>query len=302
MTRTHFKPIAAVIVVTLAAYLSCYAQAANQSGGQSPRSTSAHFWDEILVSPSITVPEEIKDAYWLRIGMDSIMRVNQAVARSDTAEIVFFGDSITWHWSLGGGKGQAVWQEAYAQYNPINMGNSGDITPVMLYRVTHGNLDFASKQPPKVAVLLCGTNNFVVNQSDGGKVKWDLGADCPPEDVAAGARAIAQVLRRRLPRTRVIMLGILPVANQVKWAKCQKANAFNAAFACNNDEVLYLDLQEKFLMPDGSINKKLFTDGTHLTEEGYRTWANSIEPLVSDMMKAYPLDPVKIMLIGTAVP
>ena len=64
------------------------------------------------------------------------------------------------------------------------MGNSGDITPVMLYRVTHGNLDFAKNHQPKVAVLLCGTNNFVVTQSDGGKVRWDLGANCPPEDVA----------------------------------------------------------------------------------------------------------------------
>jgi hypothetical protein len=39
------------------------------------------------------------------------------------------------------------------------MGNSGDITPVMLYRVNHGNLDFPKGQAPRVAVLLCGTNN-----------------------------------------------------------------------------------------------------------------------------------------------
>lgn len=51
------------------------------------------------------------------------------------------------------------------------MGNSGDITPVMLYRVTHGNLDFPKDHQPKVAVLLCGTNNFVVTQSAGGAKK-----------------------------------------------------------------------------------------------------------------------------------
>ncbi|MFT6861711.1 MAG: hypothetical protein ACJAVK_000264 [Akkermansiaceae bacterium] len=94
------------------------------------------------------------------------------------------------------------------------MGNSGDITPVMLYRALNGNIDFDRGQQPKVAVLLCGTNNFVVKASAGGKVQWGLGVDCPPEDVAAGARAVAQVFRRKLPQTRVIMLGILPVANE----------------------------------------------------------------------------------------
>jgi len=264
---------------------------------RSGNTSSTHFWDEIPVSPSTTAPEKIKDDYW----HGQYQRVNREVARPDKSEIVFFGDSITWHWSLGGGTGKDVWKENYSRYKPINMGNSGDITPVMLYRVTHGNLDFAKNHQPKVAVLLCGTNNFVVTQSDGGRVRWDLGANCPPEDVAEGARAIAQVFRRRLPHTRVIMLGILPVSNKTKWAKCRQANAVNAALDCNKSEVIYLDLQDKFLQSDGSINKQLFTDGTHLTADGYRIWAKSIAPYVSQIMNAPPLDPVKIMLIGDSV-
>jgi acyl-CoA thioesterase I len=297
MTRTHFNPIAAAILVALAAYSNCYVQAASPGSNRVDHTASPHFWDEVPVSPSTTVPVEIKDAYW----HGQYQRINREVAQVDNAEIVFFGDSITWYWSLGGGKGQAVWKDAYARYNPINMGNSGDITPVMLSRVTHGNLDFAKGQEPKLAVLLCGTNNFVVTQSAGGKVQWDLGADCPPKDVAAGARAIAQVYRRRLPRTRVIMMGILPVSNQTKWAKCQQVNAINTALTYNTNEVVYLDLQDRFLLADGSISKKLFTDGTHLTEEGYRIWAQSLEPLVSQMMRANLLAPVKIMLIGDSI-
>lgn len=34
-----------------------------------------------------------------------------------------------------------------------------------------------------------------------------------------------------------------------------------------------------------SINKQLFTDGTHLTVEGYRVWAESIEPIVSEIVR-----------------
>jgi lysophospholipase L1-like esterase len=215
--------------------------------------------------------------------------------------LVFFGDSITWHWTLGGKQGEKVWNRDYAGYKPINMGNSGDITPVMLFRTIHGNLDFPAGEEPKVAVLLCGTNNFVVSQSAGGAVQWELGADCPPKDVAAGARAIAQVFRRRLPTTRVIMLGILPVANPMKWPKCQQVNAINGTHSTNKDEVIFLDLQDHFLRPDGSLNKSLFSDGTHPTEEGYEVWAKAMDPLLTEMMNAAPLDPIKIMLIGDGV-
>ena len=261
------------------------------SPGNAP---SPHFWDPIPVSASTTPPSEILDGYW----HGQFQRVNKEVSQARNAEIVFFGDSITWYWSLGGGKGQDLWREFYARNNPINMGNSGDITPVMLYRGTHGNLNFPEGCEPKVAVLLCGTNNFVVTQSAGGRVKWDLGVACPPEEVAHGARAIAQVFRRRLPRTRVIMMGILPVSNRTKWAKCRQTNAVNAAFTYNEDEVVYLDLQDTFLQSDETINADLFSDGTHLTPAGYRVWAESLDPVVSRMMEAAPLNPAKIMLIG----
>jgi len=295
---SYIKSIAGIMtVLMLACCTSLKAESAGKDAVRHRRGASRHFWDKIPVSPSTRVPEEIKDGYW----NGQYKRINQAVAKADNTKIVFFGDSITWHWSLGRRTGKDVWKEYYSRYNPINMGNSGDITPVMLYRVTHGNLDFAKGQSPKVAVLLCGTNNYVVNSSAGGKVRWGLGANCPPADVAHGARAVAQVFRRRMPRTRVVMMGILPVSNKTKWAKCQKTNSLNAALAYNNAEVIYLDLRDKFLQTDGSINKRLFTDGTHLTPAGYRLWARSLEPIVSRIMKTEPLDPVKIMLIGGSI-
>ena len=265
--------------------------------GSNAIGASPDFWDEIPLSPSTTMPQKVEDDYW----NGEFQRVNREVSLAEGTKMVFFGDSITWHWSLGNATGKEVWNGHYANYKPVNMGNSGDITPVMLYRVTHGNLDFAEGRQPKVAVLLCGTNNFVVTQSNGGKEKWDLGANCPPADIANGQRAIAQVFRRRLPGTRVILMAILPVADQVKWAKCQQVNALNAAVAYNGNEVAYVDLQDKFLLPDGTINRSLFTDGTHLTAEGYKVWANRIEPLVERFMNAPPLRPEKIMLIGDSI-
>ncbi len=250
-------------------------------------SAAPDFWDEIPPSPSTTVPAEISDDYW----NGEFQRVNREVSRAKGTEMIFFGDSISWYWSLGGGTGLEVWKKDFSKYNPINMGSSGDITPVMLYRLTHGNLDFPKGQQPKVAVLLCGTNNFTVSQSDGGKVHWKLGPDCPPADVASGIRAIAQTFRRALPRTRVIMMGILPVKQPEKRARCEEVNAILATYVYPRNEVVFLDVGKHFLLPGGSQDPKLFSDGTHLTEEGYRVWARSIAPVLDEMMQAPALKP-----------
>ncbi len=261
-----------------------------------PAQAAVPFWDEIPLSPSTTLPSKVEDDYW----NSQFLRVNREVDSAHDNQLIFFGDSITWSWSLGPATGREIWADRFAAYNPINMGNSGDITPVMLHRVTRGNLDFPAGQHPKVAVVLCGINNFIVTKSDGGKEKWDFGAKCPPEDIAQGQRAIAQVFRRKLPHTRVIMMAILPVADKAKWEKCQRVNAINASIALDPNQVAFINLQESFLLPDGTINRTLFTDGIHLSKNGYHVWAKGIEPLIEKFMKAPPLVPVKIMFIGSS--
>lgn len=253
-----------------------------------------HFWDEIPQSPSTTRPAEVLDDYW----NGEYKRVNREVAAAQNSQVVFFGDSITWSWSLGPATGKDIWQNHFAAYKPINMGNSGDITPVMLHRVTRGNLDFANGQHPKVAVLLCGINNFGVTKSAGGKETWDLGADCPVEDIAHGQRAIAQVFRRKLPHTHVIMMALLPVADPVKWEKCKRVNEINAKLAMDANEVVYLNLQDSFLLPDATFNRALYADGIHLNKEGYQAWEKGITPLIEKFIKAPALAPTKIMFIG----
>ena len=245
------------------------------------------FWDDIPENSSTMIPDAIHDDYW----HSQFQRVNRAISRTDPAQVVFFGDSITLRWSMLKSEGKPVWQERFAQYNPINMGNSGDITPVMLYRVTHGNLDFPKEREPRVAVLLCGTNNFTVKQSHGGKVKWDLGIETPPCEVAHGIRAVAQEFRRQLPNTRVVLLGILPVKNPKKWSKCQKTNEILANYCYPENEVVFLDVQDEFLFSDGSLREDLFVDGTHLTTCGYQIMADKLKPVIERLLKLDPIQP-----------
>ena len=101
---SYIKPIAAAaVVLTLAGCSGLHVEAASKGSVRSGNATAAHFWDEIPVSPSTTAPDEIKDGYW----HGQYQRVNRQVARADKAEIVFFGDSITWYWSQGSGPAMA---------------------------------------------------------------------------------------------------------------------------------------------------------------------------------------------------
>ncbi|MBT8044958.1 MAG: hypothetical protein KJO79_08400 [Verrucomicrobiae bacterium] len=243
------------------------------------------FWDLIPPSSSTTAPEKIHDAYW----HSEFVRVNKEVAKADGSQVVFFGDSITLRWSLAKAEGKPVWEKRFAKYRPINMGNSGDITPVMLYRATHGNLNFTKGQAPRVAVLLCGTNNYVVVQSDGGKVRWDLGMDTPPGEVADGIRAVAQAFRRKLPETRLIVLGILPVQKQKKLAKCRETNRILASYRYPKDEVVFLDLEDRFVNDKGTIKPELFKDGTHLTPAGYSLLADALVPHIERLIAMGPI-------------
>jgi lysophospholipase L1-like esterase len=247
--------------------------------------TVPKFADPIPPSSSTKAPEQILDGYW----KSEYDRVNKEVSKADGSQLVFFGDSITLGWSIGKAEGKAVWEKQFAKYKPINMGNSGDITPVMLYRVNNGNLDFPKGQAPRVAVLLCGTNNYVVKQSAGGKEKWELGIDTPPGEVADGVRAVAQAFRQKLPTTRVIVLGILPVKDPTKWAKCRETNRILSGYQYPKDEVVFLDLAERFLNPDGTLKAELFTDGTHLTPAGYEVMADALVPHIERFMELGPI-------------
>ncbi len=266
-TRPFFLPLSLIFVIFV-------------SNGRSEEA-GPNFSDPVAASSSTTIPEKIQDGYW----HGEFKRVNQEVTEADASQLVFFGDSITLMWSRLGAQGKTAWEKHFAKYRPLNMGNSGDITPVMLYRAANGNLDFSKGQAPRVAVLLCGTNNYGVTQSDGGKVKWDLGMKTPPHEVADGIRAIAQAFRRKLPKTRVIVLGILPVKNEAKWAKCAETNKILASYRYPKDEVVFLDLQDCFLNAEVTIQPKLFTDGTHLTPAGYAIMAEALAPEIERLIK-----------------
>ena len=87
------------------------------------------------------------------------------------------------------------------------------------------------------------------------------------------------------------VLGILPVKHEKKWVKCQETNRILAGYDYSADEVVFMDLQDRFLGEDGKLKPGLFTDGTHLTTEGYRVMADAVVPEIDRLIALGPIEP-----------
>ena len=113
-------------------------------------------------------------------------------------DLIFLGDFITQDWERHGPPAwmdfQPIWTRFYGDRNAVNMGFVGDTTASLLWRIRNGEVDGIS---PKVAIVLIGANNL-------GRVHWSA------SDTVAGIDAIINELRRRLPQTRILLLGVLP--------------------------------------------------------------------------------------------
>ena len=181
-------------------------------------------------------------------------------------DLIFVGDSITHGWEDAG---KELWNKYYTPRNAVNMGFNGDSTQHVLWRFDHGEIDGIS---PELAVLMIGTNN-------------SNGQENTAEEIADGIKAICAKMRYKLPQTKILMLGIfprgeIPSPQREKNAKASKL----ASQIADNDIVYYLNINDHFLEADGTLSKDIMPDLLHPNENGYRIWAEAIEPTVAELM------------------
>ncbi len=211
-----------------------------------------------FAAPStVPAPREGKD--WMARHNSFNDRVKQG-----NVDMILIGDSITHGWE---GAGKEVWEQYYAPRNAVNLGIGGDRTEHVLWRLDNGNIDGIN---PKVAVLMIGTNNHRDNTA---------------EEIAAGVEAIVAKLRSRLPGTRVLLLAIFPrtdVPEEFR-AKLREATALFSKLD-SDPMVEFVDIGGAFLNEKGELTKDIMPDLLHLSGEGYKRWAEAIEPFVGKMM------------------
>jgi beta-glucosidase len=191
--------------------------------------------------------------------------------------LIFIGDSITHGWE---GSGKEVWDEYYAPRGAVNMGFGGDRTQHVLWRLENGEIDGIS---PKLAVIMIGTNN-------------SNGNDNTAEQIADGIKAIVCKLRTDLPDTKVLILSIFPRGSKeqradksadatynMQWAKNDRASEIASKMA-DNDMIYYLNINDAFLDDNGTLTREIMPDLLHPKEEGYKRWAQAMEPTIKKLM------------------
>lgn len=179
-------------------------------------------------------------------------------------DLLFLGDSITEGW-----RGEPdLWRLYYAPRKAANFGIAADHTQHVLWRLDHGELDGIA---PRAVVLLIGTNN--------------LRTDTPAE-TAEGVTAVVQRLRAKLPRSKILLLGIFPRARTYNDPARIRLEAVNARLARLRDGKMieYLDIGRHFLDDDGSLPHDVMPDYLHLSHRGYRIWAEAMEPKLREML------------------
>lgn len=184
--------------------------------------------------------------------------------------LVFLGDSITQGWSADG---KDIWESRYAPCGAVNYGIGGDSTRQVLWRIGHGELDGLH---PRGVVLMIGTNNLY---GDG-----NAGSD---EEVAAGVGAIVGEVRRRLPETKILLLGLLPRQNAYFSGRIQRINALLARLD-DGDAVHFPDIGAEFQAHpgQGDVFRELYhQDQLHLVKKGYEVWAEAMQPAFDALLK-----------------
>jgi lysophospholipase L1-like esterase len=201
-----------------------------------------------------------------------------ARGKSGPIGVLFLGDSITEGWT----KAPHIWDYYFGKYQPANFGIGGDQTQHVVWRITNGELDGIS---PKVVVLMLGTNNSAAHTG---------------EQIAAADKKIVELIRAKLPETKVLLLAIFPrgprknrdgvVTDAVLADTTKRMAAITAANAeltklDDGKNVRFLDINARFLGNDGTIPNIIMPDQLHPNAAGYQLWAEAMKPLLDEMMK-----------------
>lgn len=267
MTRTRSGCVLAGVVAVLASQSICGAVATRDFTSTHP-SPRVEYWQERQAA----ISAQVLDAASLR-----------------DVKLVFVGDSITDFWLLGDDPwipgrmhGRRIWDESFAGTVPqnlaLNIGISGDRTEHLLFRILPqaqgglGQLD-APELAPDFFVLMVGINNSYAPETP------------VADSVFEGVLAVMRALHARKPGARIILQSILPTSEPARDESVVRPVNLRLAELARSTEfagfTTWLDLYPAFVDAQGLQDPKLFVDGLHPSEAGYRVWRDRLVPALA---------------------
>jgi platelet-activating factor acetylhydrolase IB subunit beta/gamma len=168
-------------------------------------------------------------------------------------DVVVIGDSIAGGWPM----------ESFAAlgfHEPLNLGNGGDRVQNVEWRLSKLDLDLSGA---KAIILVVGTN--------------DMRAMSPICGIESGLTAILVDLRRRAPRARILVFGVLPRGVDFSFRQADRLD-LNAATSKFSDQQGY-----SYVEMDNAITgtpNALGGDFLHPTAIGYDLMMNKIKHIL----------------------
>ena len=181
-------------------------------------------------------------------------------ANKGKIKILMLGDSITHQWERASAAPAA--KKYLEPYGVLNLGCGGDRTQHTLWIVEKsGILEMIN---PKLVTLMIGTNH-----------RYNYRA------TVAGIKSILDAVRKRYPKTPILLYAIFPRGADNKNARRienEKVNAEIVKF-CNNKDIIWVDIRKNFLTPEGILEKSMMPDLLHPRNvKGYTVWGESLKP------------------------
>ncbi|WP_263378667.1 GDSL-type esterase/lipase family protein [Granulicella paludicola] len=259
------------------------AVAASSLSAQIPRPATAN--------PAVVPLDRLGEGWWA----DRHKAIVSAGRSNADTQLLLLGDSITNNYDkskLPDENFQPTWQTFYAPRHALNLGFSGDTTENLLWRLDHGEVEVLQ---PKVALVLIGTNNT------GGTTQ------SPPqtaEQTEVGIDAVVARLETKLPKTHILLLGILPSDVSANKTSADLAvNRYLANSYGENPRVTYLDIGSIF-RKQGMLDTSIFYDprlpahrgALHPDTVGQRRMAEAIEPTLARLMDEDTRVPLNAMV------
>ena len=207
------------------------------------------------------------------------------VAAQPDAQLLLIGDSITNNYDKADPPNQnfqPIWDAYYVPRKALNLGFSGDTTANVLWRLDHGEV---AGLHPKLVILLIGTNNTALGQT--------------ARQTEEGIDAVIKDLERRLPQTKILLMGLLPTALPSREVNFDVNDYLGGHYAGGEDPLVsYIDVSVVFYT-FGQLDTSLFYDPTlsppgpalHPNTAGQRLMASAIEPDVARLLGDTPVKP-----------
>lgn len=172
-----------------------------------------------------------------------------------TGDIIFLGNSLT---------AQCEWAELLNNPSIKNRGIPGESTDGILRRI-----DAICSSNPSQLFLMIGVNDLLFHS---------------PDYVIANYKLIVKKIRQQSPQTKLYLYSILPVNTSLRKIPISNDDikAINQEIEqiAKDNQLIYINLYDKFSDKDGVLFAKFTTDGIHLNGEAYLLWKSEIIPFL----------------------